>query len=187
VEGCAFKVSSDTGNSFPIRSGARAGGPTRKAPILATRQAACHTDGVSRRPRPPARRSLLVTIAVAVCVLLQMSDAAHFVLVRHGICREHGEAIHVAHGAHAVQAVVAPASRVTGLSVAPAGDTDADEHDHCPFAPGATGRIASLRGPVQTLAAGHTALASPELATVRPSPSALRLLAPKTSPPFALV
>ena len=129
------------------------------------------------------RRGLLFQLAFAACMLLQLADVADLLLFQHGICAEHGEAVHVSrpHGHFArLEASVLGGSSQVG--VAPSSEND--EHEHCPFFASGAARAGLVP------AASHEAVGALIAATVTAplsvpglSPSALRLRAPKTSPP----
>jgi len=53
-----------------------------------------HEPVMSRRPR------LLVLPLVLVCALAYLGSMAHFFLVRHGTCLEHGDMLHEVEGEH---------------------------------------------------------------------------------------
>jgi hypothetical protein len=87
---------------------------------------------------PPASSgwmALLVRVSLGVvalvCVLAQLASAAHFVLVGHGVCSEHGELVHEGEGsAHSFDSArergAKPADAHTALVTEVVGD-----HDHC--------------------------------------------------------
>ena len=124
----------------------------------------------------------LVAIACA-CLLGQVSSLAHRVLVRHVICAEHGESVHVrSQGARAADSEAGGLAQrptvVNGPSVRP------DGHDHCSLAGTRSSNPQpppdSVPGPEPLLAcAGEVSDAAP--GRVVPH----YLVAPKTSPPVS--
>jgi hypothetical protein len=128
---------------------------------------------------------VLFQLALAICLLLQLGEAAHFVLVRHAICAEHGDAIHVARtpgpGAHARSV---GRERDRGLAVSSDERAPGDSHEHCPFTPHRARRaLVAQAESERSMDAQLTAAAPPHSTPACSSPSALRLIAPKTSPP----
>jgi hypothetical protein len=144
----------------------------------------------SRQRRRAAGRKaaspLLRALAAFVAVLLTASSLgqiAHFLLVPHAVCAEHGELVELSNGSdhagphHAEAAPVFDDSTV----MSPEG---AASHDHCELL--ASGQeqlalpVAGVVALVPAAAASSLALIEPSVAS--PSLSTL-LVAPKTSPP----
>jgi len=131
------------------------------------------------------RRGLLFQLAFAACMLLELSDAADLLLFHHGICAEHGEAVHLSrqHGlfARAEATVLGGRGKV---AAARSGSSDNEDHEHCPFFTSRADRTGvAPAASHKTVGATVTATAPPDLCVPGLSPSALRLRAPKTSPP----
>ncbi len=135
----------------------------------------------SGRARRAGMRSTSTLLLAA-----QLATLGHLSIVRHTICREHGEAIHSGSpgGAQALRPThqVAPADP----ALAGGGQPAAHSHDHCLAQAKTRERFAllpaldSMPGPV--LAAATL----PSLSAVGTAPAvAVLLLAPKTSPPWA--
>ncbi|MGZ3460617.1 MAG: hypothetical protein ACXU86_19185 [Archangium sp.] len=134
----------------------------------------------------PQRSRLLALPLVMLCVLAYLGSAAHFLLVQHSTCLEHGDMLH---GAGAEQgdapAQVRPSfvdKRVTRTDAKVSGH---DEDAHCAYVflrrvvPPSAGVMLSPEAPVppvRVLGAEHVA--------VEP-PVAWLYLAPKSSPPRA--
>ena len=142
--------------------------------------------------RDAGKRSVQVFLAI-VCAALQLGVAAHFFLVQHALCAEHGDLVH-ADSPHASQVASERAAEAqTNAPVLQTGQAldDAHEHDHC-LQSNARGRsvIEAREG---RLTEAPRAASVPIHAVVRsPEPRALRslkllLLAPKNSPPCALI
>ncbi len=129
--------------------------------------------------------SSLIEALIAFCLLLQFSTIGHFVFVQHETCAEHGELVHV--GEFQSPMHVASAGNkgsATQVSVTPGEGPRAEGHDHCPLVPDRAGH--ALLVPVSSRGAlkwGVTATPAPRVVDALLSPDALRLLAPKTSPP----
>ncbi len=134
--------------------------------------------------RGVARRYLLASIAWLVLVT-QASSFAHLLLVRHAVCPQHGELVHVGEdeGPPSVDSAL-PSEQDSGGSAIRAGHGATEEHVHCllamhrrqtPVVPRSAFTIAPARvAEIRVLTLGS----SP-----RPALVALFSLAPKTSPP----
>jgi hypothetical protein len=140
-----------------------------------------------KQQRRKATSLALRALAVLIAGLLSLSslgEIAHFLLVPHAICADHGELIEVSEvGGHAAPHADAPSS---APQVAPASG-EGSGHDHCELlashqrqlalpavAPGAVVPVAT--GVLIALAGGETSR--------QPLPALA--LAPKTSPPPSL-
>ncbi len=136
--------------------------------------------------RPGDRQAIsarLRALAAFVALLLgtsSLGQVAHFVLVPHAVCLEHGELVelHGAAEAHADAAGAANQERVT----APHGG---DEHDHCELI--ARAEREQLLGPAPSLDVAAAARSVERCGVAReqlerPALGVL-MLAPKTSPP----
>jgi hypothetical protein len=138
------------------------------------------------RQHPHRRRSRLVALPLVVlCALAYLGSAAHFAFVRHSVCAEHGEAIHL----EEVRASASPAeeeesftdSRLARTSHLALGSHGADVHCAHAFCrreapPPSAGTVIA--------ASVSTGSVSERFADVVPPEPVERLrLAPKASPP----
>jgi hypothetical protein len=138
-----------------------------------------------------ATHASLRALAGLVAVLLGLSSLgqfAHFLLVPHAICPEHGELVELTDAEeHAVHDGVAARSKADGGSVTAAASELSEDHDHCQVL--SRGQREQLTPPpaLQGLphAASHEAPSSVDTGAA-PRPLAALTLAPKTSPPRAL-
>ena len=130
----------------------------------------------------PIHRVMTAVMSVA-CLALQLSGTFHLAVVEHGLCAEHGEAIDVSQSAE--PRVRARDQDPKAEASASSGRSSKDgSHDHCLLAEDRAGRALVVK-------AANGALRSAPLVNLVPvqqersvlSPSALRLLASKTSPP----
>ncbi len=136
---------------------------------------------------PQSRRSRLLALPlVLLCVLAYLGSVAHFVLVQHATCLEHGELVHeagVEQGDAPVQLRVTFADERITRSDAQASVHGADAHCAHVFlrrvAPPPAGVMLSPEAPVLS---GLVLEASSE--TVEPQVEWLHL-APKSSPPLS--
>ena len=119
---------------------------------------------------------------VAGCLLLQLSATAHLVLVEHEICPEHGEAVDVSDVARA--SVHQHAAPVAERSVRVGGHASSSSHEHCPVAIDRSSKALVAQAVVVGIAPSP-AIELQVFVSEGPtlSASAVRLLAPKTSPP----
>lgn len=141
----------------------------------------------SRLRREYSGRRALSLLAAVVCIVAQLAGAAHFALVPHSVCAEHGELVHGA--AHSASTAAARADGASGAVIRSAGDSDADHgHDHCTV----TSHRVDARHVERVVIAvtepraaiEPTAVLEPNCTPV-PVPRALLLLmAPKSSPPL---
>jgi hypothetical protein len=142
-----------------------------------------HSPVKLHRPR------LLALPFVALCVLAYAGSVAHFTLVQHARCLEHGEVIHVGESqAHAQAPTVEDSAAQKGMRLTRAGAAAVASHDaeaHCAHT---FFRREGLPPPVQLLLSVE-ALAvagpAPMVEQVHPEPVARLLLAPKSSPPLS--
>lgn len=132
-------------------------------------------------------QQITTSVLIASCLALQLGGTVHLAVVEHELCGEHGEAIDVAGSGHTHGR---GAAETSGEDEAPSpsheseSTSDGEAHDHCPLAEDRNGRAlvvqAASSGPCcESITLGNPAPA----AHWSLSPSALRLLAPKTSPP----
>lgn len=128
--------------------------------------------------------SAWIEAVIALCLLVQVSALGHFVFVQHETCAEHGEAIHAdepgqhSAGAHEKGQISG------GFALAPEEGSGVDVHDHCPLVPDRAPRaLLVLDATHDTLCPARSPVERPNAAWIRWSPTDLRLLAPKTSPP----
>ncbi len=138
-----------------------------------------HLPGSTHRPR------LLALPLAVLCVLAYAGDMAHFTLVQHATCLEHGEVIHVGEGpARAVEHSSAGAGvRLTRASVAAVAPHDAELHCAHTFL-----RREGPPPPAKVLLAVEapaTLGPAPKAGQVHPEPVARLRLAPKSSPPLS--
>lgn len=142
------------------------------------------------RPAPPsipqrrARGALraLALLVAALSFFQQTSTSLHFALVRHAICPEHGDVVHV--GESHVSEFPAEAARDSDGPIADRHDETEHGHEHCVALStqrsGADPRAHSLR----LEALRWSTPSEVRDATVAEHPAvALLLLAPKNSPP----
>ena len=134
-----------------------------------------------------ATSAALRVMAACLALLLvasSLGQVAHFLLVPHAICAEHGELVELSPGAdhggqHLLQ--VEPAAHDAGPSVSP---EELASHDHCEILASAQRQLAlpaaSVVALVPVVASSSLALVEPSAAQVSLSPLAV---APKTSPP----
>ena len=142
-----------------------------------------HLPGKLHRPR------LLALPFVVLCALAYAGSMAHFALVQHATCLEHGEVIHVGEGeAHAQPQAVEDSSAQSGVRITQASAKVMASHDaeaHCAHTflrrKGLTPPVELLL-PVEALAvAGPAALVD----QLHAEPVARLRLAPKSSPPLS--
>jgi hypothetical protein len=82
------------------------------------------------RKGQPRRAGVFVLSAVLLSLLLRASETAHFLLVQHSICQEHGELLHVDDADHHAHEAGAAPDLVPTLRDASA-EHRGHEHDHC--------------------------------------------------------
>lgn len=126
-----------------------------------------------------------VALVTFACLLGQLSSVAHGVLVRHVICAEHGESIHLRSiAAGRVDSVAQLEGRVARARAA-VPVAEADEHDHCSLVASRNLRPQSTEdfttGPAFV---GSSVVDLRELVAIPIIPA--YLIAPKTSPPKAV-
>ena len=126
-------------------------------------------------------------MVAVICFLGQVSNVAHFWLVQHVVCAEHGELIHtdkVAHAQPAGNDLVDKESTDSVRAGTESSDSAEDDHDHC--------LAVSERRKSCTVAPTTWKPPSPplveEAVSIAASPLRVSLipdlqLAPKTSPP----
>ena len=127
---------------------------------------------------------------IAICVALQLASTLHLMVVEHELCFEHGEAVDVAgahsHHDHGDGHGGLPAIQRSDEAAATSRDgaNEAASHEHCPLIEDRASRALVVPAAFETASA--PLLLAVVFAPAAPwslSPSALRLLAPKTSPP----
>jgi hypothetical protein len=144
--------------------------------------------GQQRKPQRGRKATSAALRWLAACVALllvasSLGQIAHFLVVSHAICEEHGELVELGADAAHAPADHAPGEgeQTKGSSGAPEG---ADRHDHCEVLANAERQLAL---PAAALVAVVPAASSTSLELVPASsecPSRpLLALAPKTSPP----
>ena len=123
--------------------------------------------------------------ALATGVLLlagQLSSLAHFALVQHARCAEHGELVHAR--AEGAPVAAAPTATRGTSALTPAAAEEAHGHDHCVL--GVARRSGALlpgRTTPTAPAPRPSGVAARSLATPAAPSVALLRLAPKSSPP----
>ncbi|MFO0726345.1 MAG: hypothetical protein U1E65_21345 [Myxococcota bacterium] len=120
----------------------------------------------------------LAALLAALVLLIPFSSAIHFLVVRHGVCPEHGELTHLKAGAPEGHASQGPARLLTAL----AGAEHSDEHcalSAAPPSPSAP-RIAGVAQAAEPLV---TPVVLEPARRLAPQPLPLLALAPKASPP----
>lgn len=151
-------------------------------------------NGVRPQRAPRAHRTssaplrALAALLAAWLGLSSLAEVAHFMLIPHAVCAEHGELIELSHDshdaeAHAAAAASEPEAEQDGARL---GATNSDEHDHCQAL--ATGqRELLLPGAVATalVPAPSASRANVTPITLTTPTLAPLALAPKTSPPAA--
>lgn len=134
----------------------------------------------------PATSPLLRVLATWLSLLLTASalgQTAHFLLVPHTICAEHGELLELGETpAHAARATDEAATQGSSVSSAPSA---AAEHDHCQVLARGQRQQALPRAAAIAVLPAAPAVRLARLAErqVEPRPLAALALAPKTSPP----
>jgi len=129
---------------------------------------------------PPRARTAVIALA---CAFTQLFATAHFVLVRHAICLEHGHAVDVDHDSRA-HARLAPASRETSIAATSSDALHASEHEHCATACDPRSRaIGASRSALVRIAVASRVVSPPEARAPAAFPIAILMLAPKSSPP----
>lgn len=137
---------------------------------------------VERSTRSAAARVLVGTVAAAL-VLLQVQTLAHFFLVPHEFCAEHGELIHGHAEGSAAQAATREVAEAGVLDSAQAGTRHAAGHDHCPVFVHQRSRAVvepAAEAPHPVAAAPLNAVSAERAA---PASVAVLFFAPKNSPP----
>ena len=142
-----------------------------------------HLPGKLHRPR------LLALPFVVLCALAYAGNVAHFALVQHATCLEHGEVIHVGEGeAHVQPQAVEQSSAQSGVRVTQASAEATASHGseaHCAhtfFRREGLAPPAEVLLPLKALAIAGPA---PLVAQVHAEPVARLRLAPKSSPPLS--
>lgn len=142
-----------------------------------------HSPGSLDRPR------LLALPFVVLCALAYAGNVAHFALVQHATCLEHGEVIHASEAqAHAQPQAVEQSSTETGVRITRASPAAMASHDaeaHCAHT---FLRREGLPPPAELLLPLEAPVLSgpaPMLEQIHPEPVARLRLAPKLSPPLS--
>jgi hypothetical protein len=133
--------------------------------------------------KAPAVARALSWAAVVLCLLAQVSDVLHLLLVEHVVCAQHGELIHEGEHAHA-EATGQP----TDATAFVPSDLEDHGHEHC--------ALWSDRREELTLGAPSIGVALPRAMPSLTPPATTRLdavlaipllfLAPKNSPPLGV-
>lgn len=130
------------------------------------------------QPRPPRPAPRAAASLLALALVAQAGTVAHELSVRHEVCPEHGELVHVT--LQPAAEASGPQGPVLDAAVAMAGD----EHEHCldlfhhrlmGAAPARGAAVGAVGAPPD--AEGWQAVLPP------PAPLAVLRLAPKASPP----
>lgn len=123
----------------------------------------------------------LLPMLVALTVVAQVAQAAHFVLVAHSVCAEHGELVHHAHDDD-THAVTQHEDEDAPNALYAAHVEDADQHDHCSTVSEQRQRIVPDR--IESPQVAESALPTP-VVTEHVAVVVLDCLdvAPKSSPP----
>ncbi len=129
---------------------------------------------------------VLATLVAVLVTLSSLSQTAHFLLVPHALCAEHGELLELGEGSAHLSASVSAPAKTDGAAHADAAPST-DEHEHCQVL--ARGqREQAQAAPQRLLVVPGTPTAASRILVsehvVDRSQSALSL-APKTSPPPA--
>jgi len=141
-----------------------------------------------QRTTPDGKTSRAARVGVGALVslltLLQLGSAAHFLLVPHEFCPEHGELVHShhSHHSHHLGSLAAPSS-ASAVRQPAADSSDELEHDHCLVS--LHQRARALSPPVQQSDLLAVRKVQPALPVLEVLPPAVPLLAvaPKNSPP----
>jgi len=129
--------------------------------------------------QPHMRRILTMVLPglVALALVAQFSQAAHFVLVKHSLCSEHGELVH-----GGPRHLAKDPSGGKPNSVSASAHDDAKDHDHCPALLNDKNRVV----PPASAEIIHVVPLPPDVAMVDTlAPIVVDVLrsAPKNSPP----
>jgi hypothetical protein len=134
---------------------------------------------LSRARRDVARSRLFSGLLALGLVGAQGASLAHFALVKHAYCPEHGELIHPDAEYRAPSAE--RHSSKPGLYAAEAAERE-HGHDHCALAGHRRDSALPARTATSLIQADHRSAVAPDLASVPPSLPRFRV-APKQSPP----
>jgi len=137
-----------------------------------------------RLPRAQLSRIGVAAVA-ALCLGAQLSNVAHLALVRHVTCAEHGEVIDAPAAGHSpAHRTDVPLPDDAAPTASSGGGPIDGAHDHCALAEDRNTLALVVRAATSALCpAAPVASTPPRGSSPCLSPSALRLLAPKTSPP----
>ena len=121
-----------------------------------------------------------IGVLVSLLVLLQLGGAAHFLLVQHETCPEHGELVH---GRHNHQPGLSASSSTSGVRESAASPGES-EHSHCLVS--LHQRTRALSAPVQEFLFLVMSEVEPALGDLEAPPPSVPVLsvAPKGSPPI---
>ena len=138
---------------------------------------------IGRSQQGTLARRVCVGGLVCALVLLQVAGLAHFLLVAHQVCPEHGELIH-AHGGEASSHAPMPGATGHDVLVGSEAAASAGGHEHCSVF--LHQRSRALVGPRQGPAEPQVCAALPSAPPAVDIPAAVPVLflAPKSSPPF---
>ncbi len=132
--------------------------------------------------RRAALRSSSIGV-VALFVLAQASGFAHQFVVKHTVCAEHGELVHVADMAHPGETAAAQ-STARRPSLASSNAAETHGHDHClALVPRREKAVLGAAQPTVANAGVGKPLRHDRPTEVRGTQVALYRLAPKNSPP----
>ena len=128
-------------------------------------------------------RRLFVGGLATALVLLQVAGFAHFILVAHEICPEHGELVHARRGG-AGSHVLAPVSLDHDVLAGSEARASVGGHEHCSVF--LHQRTRALGGPIFGRVEPQVCSAVPAAPPAADVPAAVPvlLLAPKSSPPI---
>jgi hypothetical protein len=140
-------------------------------------------SGRSRKNiRMTARARALVAFGAYLCLSAHLMGLVHVVAVRHATCPTHGEVIHTGGADQTSEAPLAAGPTAAAFPVEPAEEGD----EHCLFVATRRQDMAGLAPAVAAVAPLPPLFLPLERSPVAVfDPSALLLLAPKTSPPAA--
>ena len=130
------------------------------------------------------RASLRATSTLLLAA--QLATLGHLSIVRHTICREHGEAIHSGSPSQAQAMRSTQAGALADPALRGGGQPAAHSHDHCLAQAKTRERFALLPAPDAKPDPLLLAAILPSLSAVGAAPAvAVLRLAPKNSPPWA--
>ena len=135
----------------------------------------------SGRARRAGMRSTSTLLLAA-----QLATLGHLLIVRHTLCREHGEAIHSGSPRQAQAMRPTHEGALADPALRGGGQPAVHSHDHCLAQANTRERFALLPAPDSMPGPLLVAATPPSLSAVGTAPAvAVFLLAPKNSPPWA--